>query len=217
MLEKLPLDNLLQILPYLEIEDLAAVDRSHRSLQFACAQIYLRDEKHQRLSLFLKSVNPTLRWGERWSSPTHISALRRAGNTNRERKNPFEVPKNERVEAEKKAKKKQAEKLLVDTLAERPRKKKELLYDLWHCKQDDTNGRDETILEVYQLMKEAVDEDNLSSEILLLLQDSGFYDDDSDEEEDGDGNEDSEEESDGNEDEDSDEDEESDGPENIFF
>lgn len=183
MLEKLPLDNLLQILEYLDIEDLAAVDRSHKALQFACAQVYLRDKKHQRLSLFLKSVNPTMRWGERWSSPTHISAMKRAGNTNRVWKNPFEVPKNERAEAEKLAKKRQASRLLEETLFKRRKEKNKLLYDLWHCNQNDTFGRDKTILEVYGLLKEAIDDNLITVEISFLLQDNGFYDSDSDDEE----------------------------------
>ncbi|BAU79881.1 hypothetical protein A9K97_gp470 [Tokyovirus A1] len=178
MLEKLPLDNLLQILGYLNIEDLAAVDRSHRALQFACAQVYLRDKKHQRLSLFLKSVNPTMRWGERWSSPTHISAMKRAGNTNRVRRNPFEVPKNGRVEVEKRSKKRQAIRLLEETLSKRRKEKNKLLYDLWHCNQNDTFGRDKAILEVYRLLKETVDDDLITTEITLLLQDNGFYDSD---------------------------------------
>lgn len=179
MLERLPIDNLLQILGYLELEDLAAVDRSHESLQFACAQIYLRDEKHQRLSLFLKSVNPTMKWGERWSSPTHIKALRRAGNTNRVWRNPFEVPKNERVEAEKRKKKRQAEILLGETLSKRKKEKNKLLYDLWYCKQGGyaSDGVDKTILEVYRLLEEAVGEDNINDEVLFLLRDNGFYDD----------------------------------------
>ena len=184
MLEKLPLDSLLQILGYLELEDLAAVDRSHKALQFACAQIYLRDEKHQKLSLFLKSVNPTLKWGEKWSSPIHIKALRRAGNTNRCWENPFQVPKNERAEREKRAKRKEAERLLDETLSERPDKEKELLYNLWECANLGTKGKDATIVRVYNLLKEWADGKSILGEIVCLLQDRGFYDDLSDKEND---------------------------------
>ncbi|AHA46004.1 hypothetical protein ISTM_106 [Insectomime virus] len=157
MLEKLPLDNLLQILGYLDLEDLAAVDRTHKAHQFACAQIYLRDEKHQKLSLFLKSAEPTPRWGERWSSLVHIKALRRAGNTNRHWENPFQVPKNERVEKEKCAKRKEAERLLDKTLSERPNEKNRLLYNLWECATARAKDTDSVVLQVYHLLEEWAD------------------------------------------------------------
>ncbi|AMQ10860.1 hypothetical protein [Brazilian marseillevirus] len=191
MLEKLPIDNLLQILGYLELEDLAVVDRSHKALRFACAQIYLRDKKHQTLSLFLKSVNPTLRWGERWSSPVHIEALRRAGNVGRRRKNPFKVPTNKRVKAERLEKREKAEKLLKETLDSQPENRKKLLNQLWKMKNGEVpETPNVNITESFCLLKESLDKeslefyDSVSFAVDRLLEKHGFYDYESDDEED---------------------------------
>ncbi|BAU80211.1 hypothetical protein A9K97_gp140 [Tokyovirus A1] len=159
MLEKLPIDNLLQILGYLKMRDLASVDRSSPALGFACAQIFLRNKKYQTRLLFLNSVLPHIKFGEKWSSPARINALKKIS-SRRQKSTPFELPKNERVLEEQRRKKKLANDVLGSLLLERPLEKQVLMEQLMGCRHGEENKKvDETILQVWRLLLESFDDE----------------------------------------------------------
>nr|WRK65211.1 F-box containing protein [Marseillevirus futianmevirus] len=160
MLEKLPLDILLKTLGYLELRDVASVDRTDVRLEFACAQIFLRDKEAQRRLSLLNSVLPCLRFGKKWSSPERMNALEKMGRyPNRRRGNPFEVPKNERVVKEKKNRRREARKTLDELLEKRPEDKLSLLKELWNCRNGkEHKGMDKTILCVWRAVLAAYED-----------------------------------------------------------
>nr|WNL49787.1 F-box containing protein [Marseillevirus sp.] len=159
MLDKLPIDITFLVLGNLSMRDIASVDRSTPKLGFACGQVFLKNEKYQRRVALLRALVPHLKYGEKWSSPARINALKRVSRY-RHKSNPFEVPKNKRVLKEQKRKRRLANKILDNLLEERPSQKETLLEQLMICRYGEEKEMDETIIRVWRLLLESSDNES---------------------------------------------------------
>lgn len=160
MLDKLPVDNITQILGYLKMRDLASVDRSSKRLWFVCAQLFLRNKKYQKRKGLLDSVLPHIKCGRRWSSPERVEALKRVSRRRNYRKTPFEFPENERVLKERRQKRKLAEKALGQLFLDEPENKQKHLRQLRSCRYGEEHEEmNSVVLQAWNLVLGAYDED----------------------------------------------------------